>query len=321
MIAITRAKYGGPEVLLEKVLPKLQPGENELLVKNYASTVNRTDCGILTGKPFIIRFFTGLFKPKKKITGTDFAGCVELAGKAVKNFKPGDRIMGFNDMGLCTHAEYIIVDANQPMVIIPESLDFASAAASMEGSHYAYNILKNLNIPAGSKVLVNGATGAIGTSIVQFLKHFKMEITAVCNAKNIELVKRLGSNKVWNWETEDFLNDTDRYHFIIDAVGKSTFTKCKHLLLPGGVYCSTELGPNAENIFLPLITRVKGGKQVKFPVPSDCQRSLEFIKTLLENKEFKPVVDKTYPATAAREAYQYVLSGSKTGNVVLSFNS
>jgi len=321
MIAITRNKYGGPEILLEKALPKLQPGENELLVKNYASTVNRTDCGILTGKPFIIRFFTGLFKPKKKITGTDFAGCIEATGKAVKNFKPGDRIMGFNDIGLCTHAEYITVNADQPMVIIPESSDYASAAASMEGSHYAYNILKHLNIPKGNKVLVNGATGAIGTSVVQFLKHFKMEITAVCNTKNVELVKRLGSNKVWNWETEDFLNDTDRYHFIIDAVGKSRFKKCKHLLLPGGLYCSTELGPNAENVFLPLITRIKGGKQVKFPVPTDCQRSLDFIKMLIENNEFEAVIDRSYSPKDARDAYKYVLTGSKTGNVILKFNT
>ncbi len=321
MKAAIRLKYGPPEVITieEKTIPV--PGDDELLIKNYAATVNRTDCGILFGKPFIVRFFYGFTKPKLLVTGTDFAGMVEAIGKNVSNFKKGDRVWGFNDNGLQSHAEYFTINKDGMVTTIPGDITYNQAAASGEGAHYAYNFIKKVKLKFGDRVLLNGATGAIGSAAVQLLKYFGAHITAVADTKNVELIKSLGADRVIDYLKNDFTKEDEKYHFILDAVGKSTFSKCKPLLHRGGVYISSDLGPGNENVYLPFTTSLSGNKKVVFPIPTDPKGSLRFIKNLLETNKFRPVIDSIYPLVKIREAFTYVASGQKTGNVIITFDN
>ncbi|MFL0248075.1 NAD(P)-dependent alcohol dehydrogenase [Candidatus Clostridium stratigraminis] len=319
MKAITRTEYGSSDVFKLKEVDVPSPKDNEILIRVYATTVNRTDCAILSGKPFIMRFFTGLLKPDSTITGTDFAGQIEFVGKSVTNFKIGDRVFGFNDTGLGSHAQYMTVSEDKAVAIIPNELTYEEAAASLEGAHYAYNCINKVNLRSGQKVLVNGGTGAIGSSLVQFLKYFDTYVTAVSSTENIELVKSLGADKVIDYTKEDFTQDTQEYHFIFDSVGKSSFAKCKPLLQPDGVYISTELGYMAQNLFLAFITSKICSKKVIFPVPTDIKGTILFIKDLIEKQRFKPVIDRRYPLDKIHEAYNYVATGQKIGNVIITF--
>ena len=320
MKAAIRNNYGSPDVLRVEETHQPVPLENELLVKVYATTVNRTDCGILTGKPSIIRLFTGVVEPRDATTGTDFAGLVVAVGSQVTAFKAGDKVWGFNDNGLRSHAEYMVVPENEAIEIIPEGISYEQAAASIEGAHYAYNFIKRVPLGGNRKVMLNGATGAIGSAALQMLKYYGVEVTAVGNTPNLDLLKTLGADRVIDYSQEDFTRDRERYDFVFDAVGKSSFGKCKPLLKPGGVYISSELGPNAENPFLALWTPVTRGKQVRFPLPTDRKGSIVFIKKLLEEGKFRPVIDRRYPLADIAEAFRYVLTGQKTGNVILTCN-
>jgi len=298
-------------------IDKPTPKAEELLVKVVATTVNRTDWGILMGKPFIIRFFTGLRKPQRSIPGTDFAGTVEATGAGVTGFKKGDRVWGFDDNGLSSQAEYLTIPVGKPVSIIPAACTFEQAAASAEGAHYAYNFINKVKIRPAQKVLVNGATGAIGSAAVQFLKHYKAYVTAVCGTKNLKLVKSLGADRVIDYCREDFTQDEEKYDFVFDAVGKSTFFKCKRMLTKKGIYISSELGPYWENPFLALLTPALGGRQVKFPLPTNIKGSMAFIQSLIVQGQFRPVIDQIYPMEAIKAAYAYVGSGQKVGNVIV----
>jgi NADPH:quinone reductase-like Zn-dependent oxidoreductase len=212
-------------------------------------------------------------------------------------------------------------------ITIPKNITYEQAAASTEGAHYAYNFIKKVNIKSGQKVLVNGATGAIGSAAVQLLKYFDVNVTAVCNTKNIELVKSLGADTlgadtVIDYTKEDFTKDDQKYDFVFDTVGKSSFFKCKQLLQPGGVYISSDLGYMSQNVFLPLITPIIkpiiGNKKTVFPIPTDIRGSILLIKKLIEEGKFKAVIDRKYPLEQIVEAYRYVEKGQKTGNVVIT---
>ena len=318
MKAIVCTKYGPPEVLKLKEVEKPTPKDNEVLVKIYATTVNRTDCAVLRAEPFISRFVTGIFKPNKPILGTEFAGKIEAVGKNVTSYKIGDKVFGFDDSGSGSHAQYMTISEDKALTTIPRNITYEQSAASTEGAHYAYNFIKKVNLKSGQKVLVNGATGAIGSAAVQFLKYFGVNVTAVCNTKNIELVKSLGATKVIDYTKEDFTKEDQKYNFIFDTVGKSSFAKCKPLLQPGGVYISSDLGFMAQNLFLALITPIIGNKKVIFPLPTDCRESVLFIKKLIEKGKFKAVIDRKYPLEQTVEAYEYVEKGQKTGNVVIT---
>ncbi len=321
MKAITRNQYGPPEVLQLTETEKPNPAANEILIKVYAATVNRTDCGILTGKPVVIRLFTGLSRPKTVTTGTDFAGLVEATGSEVTQFKPGDRVFGFDDNGLASHAEYLTITTKKGIAIIPGSISFEQGAASLEGAHYAYNFINKVKLKTGDKVMVNGSTGAIGSALVQFLKYQGAYVTATCNTKNLELIKSLGVDRIIDYTREDFTKDKEKYHYVFDAVGKSTFGRCKRLLLPNGIYISSEPGPGSQNPFLAIITPISGGKKVVFPIPTNIPRSMKYISDLLEKDKFKPVIDRKYSLDQTPEAFKYVASGQKTGNAVILINN
>lgn len=319
MKAAIRVQYGRPESISIQDIAIPTPKDNEVLVQVFATTVNRTDCAILTGKPFVIRFFSGLFKPRFPSTGTDFAGKVAAIGKKVSKFRVGDRVWGFNDTGLGSHAQYITVPENMAMLSIPEGITYEQAAASAEGAHYAYYFLSKVKVALNDKVLVNGATGAIGSATVQFLKYYGAHVTAVCSTEHIETVKGLGADVVIDYTQEDFTTENEKYRYVFDSVGKSTFARCKPILEDGGIYMSSELGPGMENTYLPLLTTIKGGKKVKFPIPLNILKSLVFIKRLLESNQFRPLIDRVYPLEKIEEAFYYVNSGQKTGNVLITF--
>ena len=284
MKAIIYSQYGPPDVLELKEIDKPIPGDNEILVKVRAATVNRTDCANLRAKPsFIMRPMLGLFKPKNPILGTEFAGDIEAVGQAVTSLKVGDKVFGFDDGGLSSYAEYLVISENKALTIMPENITYEQATACIEGAHYAYNTINKVDLKSGDKVLVNGASGGIGSATVQLLKYYGAEITAVCNTKNIELVKSLGASRTIDYTSEDFTKDSEKYQVVFDSVGKSTFAKCKPILKPGGVYISSELGPNSENLLFALLTAIFGnlpgqaGKKVKFPYPPNIMRSIIFL--------------------------------------------
>ncbi len=318
MKAIVCEKYGPPDVLQLKEVEKPTPKDNEVLVKIHATTVNRTDNAYIKAIPSFTRLVTGLFKPRYTIPGTEFAGKVESVGKNVSSFKPGDRVFGFNDASYGTQAQYMTMSEDGALTTMPDDLTYEQAAASSEGAFYALNFLNKVKIDSEKKVLVNGATGAIGSATVQLLKSHEVDVTAVCNTKNMDLVRSLGANRVIDYTKEDFTKEDEMYHYVFDTVGKSSFGKCKPLLRPGGIYMSSDLGYMAQNLFLPLLTKFVGNKKTKFPIPEDCKGSILIIKKLIEKGEFKAVIDRTYPLEEIIEAYRYVGKGEKTGNVVIT---
>ena len=320
MKACIYTQYGPPSILRIKEVEQPVPQSNELLIRVHAATVNRTDCAILRAKPFFMRFVAGLFGPNRQTPGTDFAGKVEAVGEAVRSFKVGDRVFGFNDLGVRSHAEYMVIAEDQPIAVIPPNCSYRHAAASIEGAHYAYNFINKVNLEPESKVMVNGATGAIGSAALQLLKHFGTKVTAVGNTKNLKLLANLGADRVIDYEREDFTQDTEQYDFVFDTVGKSSFGRCKRLLKPGGAYISSELGWMAENLFFALTTPLTGGKKVIFPVPTSVQSSIDLVRKLLEEGSLKPVIDRVYPLDSIVEAFTYVETGQKTGNVVVSLD-
>lgn len=320
MKAIVYTEYGPAEVakLTEVIRPT--PNDNEVLIKVYSSTVNRTDAGFRSAEYFISRFWTGLFKPKHQILGCEFSGVVEDIGKDVKLFKKGDRVFGFNDKTCGGHAEYLTIAETDAVFNMPNNFSFDQSAALTEGAHYALVDIKAANVQSGQNVLVYGASGAIGSSAVQLLKHFGAQVSAVCNTKNVELVKSLGADEVIDYQTEDFTKTNKKFHFIFDAVGKSSYKQCKPLLTQKGIYISTELGKNGVNILLALTTPIWGGKKLLFPIPTISKQDLVFFKELAEKGEFKPVIDRSFTLETIVEAYKYVESGQKTGNVIVKVN-
>lgn len=317
MRAIVNTRYGPPEVCRLAEVPKPLIKENEVLVKIHAATVNRTDCGFRSAEYFVSRFWSGLLKPRFKTLGCEFAGVVEAAGKNVKGFKPGDRVFGYNDATFGGHAEYLAIAESAAIATMPAGFDFKEAAPLTEGAHYALGNIRAAKIKAGDQVMVYGATGAIGSAAVQLLKHFGAQVTAVCNTKNVALIRSLKADTVIDYQQQDFTQTNQRFDFVFDAVGKSSFGQCKPLLKPGGIYISTELGKNCENIFLALWTPLRGGKKVLFPIPTVSKADIEFLRDLAVQGKFRPLIDRTYALEEIVEAYRYAGSGQKTGNVVI----
>jgi NADPH:quinone reductase-like Zn-dependent oxidoreductase len=317
MKAAVYENYGPPEIVQIKDISIPTINDNEVLIKVHASTVNRTDCGFRSAEYFIVRFFAGLFKPKYKVLGNEFAGVIEATGSSVINFKVGDKVFGFNDQQFGAHAEYMKMDCNAAIAIMPAAYTFIEAAPLLEGSHYAMVDIIAAKIKGGEEVLVNGATGAIGSAAVQILKYLGARVTAVCPTKQVALVKSLGADVVIDFQNEDFTKLETKFDFIFDAVGKSSFFKCKPLLKPKGIYISTELGYLSQNPFLALLTPLFGGKKLLFPIPSINQNDANYFKALAEEGKYRPIIDRSYSLEQIVEAYNYVESGQKIGNVVI----
>jgi len=318
MNAAVHISYGPPDVVQIAEVDKPTAGDNQLLVKVHATTVNRTDSGLRAAKPFINRFFTGLRRPRVTILGNEFAGAVEAVGRGVRSFQVGDRVFGYNGTRFGAHAEYLAVPEDGSLATMPANLTYEEAAPSTEGSHYALAMIRKAKLRSGQDVLVYGATGAIGSAAVQLLKHLGAEVTAVCDSEHVELVRGLGADRVIDYTAEDFTKDTQTYDVVLDAVGKSSFGRCKRLLKPRGIYLSSDLGPLSQNPILALITPLHRGKKVLFPIPRDNQEMARYFKGLMESGAFKPVIDRRYRLDQIVEAYRYVETGQKIGNVVIN---
>ncbi len=317
MKAMIYTRYGAPEVVKFAELKKPVPTDNEVLVRIHATTVNRTDSGFRSAEYFVSRFWSGLFRPKFPVLGCEFSGEVEQTGKNVRDFRVGDKVFAYNDQQFGGHAEYAVMPENGAIETLPQNLSYYEAAPLTEGAHYALCNIRAAKVTSGQNVLVYGATGAIGSAAVQLLKCFGAKVTAVCNTANVDLVKSLGANRVIDYQTEDFTRVPDKFDFIFDAVGKNSFKVCRKLLTPKGIYVSTELGKNGANVFLALLTPLLGGPKVIFPIPTIRREDLQFLRERVENGEFKPVIDRHYTLDEIVEAYRYVETGQKTGNVVI----
>jgi NADPH:quinone reductase-like Zn-dependent oxidoreductase len=318
MKAAVTTRYGPPEVAHVVDVPRPVPEEDELLVRVHATTVNRTDCGFRAAHPWFIRSFSGVAKPKRTILGNEFAGVVEAVGGAVSRFAVGERVFGYNDTHFGAHAEYLAIGQDAAVATMPEGRDFEGMAPATEGSHYALAYIRAAGVHEGSDVLVYGATGAIGSAAVQIINSLGAHVTAVCSREHVELVAGLGADRVVDRTTTDFTADTRRYDLVFDAVGKCSFGQCRKLLEPRGIWTSTDLGPLSQNPLLVLATRFSRGRRVLFPIPTIDREMVEYLGGLVESGRFTPVVDRTYPLEDIVDAYRYVETQHKLGNVVIT---
>ncbi len=317
MKAAVYSSYGPPDVVTLTNLEIPVPGPDEILIRVQASTVNRTDTGFRSAEYVVSRLFSGIIKPKFPVLGNEYAGYVVNTGSKVKEFKEGDRVFGYNDTSFGAHAEYMTISENSAVTLIPRSLSYAEAAPLTEGAHYALCNIRAAGVKAGQDVLVYGATGAIGSAAVQLLHYFGARVTAVCHTKYVKLVASLGADHVIDYASEDFTATERRFDFVFDAVGKSSFSQCKSIMKPKGIYVSTELGKNGENIYLALLCKFSGGKRVIFPIPSISVHDVIFLGELAKKGIFKPLIDRQYNLDEIVEAHRYVETGQKTGNVLL----
>jgi NADPH:quinone reductase-like Zn-dependent oxidoreductase len=239
-------------------------------------------------------------------------------GSDVTSFQVGDRVFGYSEGPFGAHAEYMTVAEDGLVATIPDDMTYEEAAPGTEGSHYALSFIRTAKVEGGQDVMVYGATGAIGSAAVQILRSFGANVTAVCATEHLELVRGLGADRVVDYTAEDLTEDRQSYDVVLDAVGKSTFGRCKRLLRPKGKYLSSDLGPLSQNPILALITPIFGGRKVMFPIPREDPEMLSILKELIESGAFKPVIDRTYPLDQIVDAYRYVETGRKIGNVVIS---
>jgi NADPH:quinone reductase-like Zn-dependent oxidoreductase len=318
MKAVVCRTYGPPEIARIEEVDCPLPGDHELLVRVHATTVNRTDCGYRAPSPFLMRLFAGLRRPKWPILGTEFAGEVVGAGSAVTLFAAGDRICGYCEGTFGAHAEYMSLAEDRLIARIPQGRSFEDAAPSTEGAHYALGMLRAAKIGPGRSVLVYGATGAIGSAAVQLAKSLGATVTAICPTQHVEMMKRLGADRVVDYLTTDFTKDDEKYDLVLDAVGKRSFGAVRHMLKPRGIYISSDLGPFVQNPFLALLAPLSRGRKVMFPLPRRDLEAIRYLRGLIESGEFRPVVDRVYPLAQIAEAYRYVETGKKVGNVVIT---
>jgi NADPH:quinone reductase-like Zn-dependent oxidoreductase len=318
MRAVVHDRYGPPEVLrIEEIEPRV-PGDDEVLVRVHATTVNQTDCHIRRARPFLWRFFAGLLRPKRRILGMELAGEVEAVGAGVTEFAVGDAVFGIQayNRPFGTYAELVCVRASDPLAHKPAGTSFEEAAALCDGALQALAHLRRAGVGDGTRILVYGASGSCGTAAVQLAKHFGADVTAVCDTKNLELVRSLGADRVIDYLQEDFTKNGERYEVILDAVGKHSFRRSRGSLEPGGSFVATD---GLFNVVWALVTRFSD-KKVVFALPKLTKTDVLLVKELVEAGDYRAVIDRRYPLEDVVEASRYVETWQKTGNVVLTLN-
>jgi NADPH:quinone reductase-like Zn-dependent oxidoreductase len=315
MRAVVHDRYGPPEVLRLEEVERPVPKDDEVLVKVHATTVTRTDCGFRAADPFFVRVFTGLRRPKRKIPGLELAGVVEEIGAAVTEFEVGDEVFGVKGGA---NAEYVSVREGGVLAHKPTGMTYEEAAGVCDGALLARTCLRPADLRKGRSILVYGASGSIGTAAVQLAKHFEADVTAVCNTKNVELVRSLGADEVVDYLQEDFTKNGKTYDVIFDAVGKHSFRRCRHSLSPGGTFITTDLGFMWHVPILALLTRWIGDKRGTLGIGKYKREDVLLLKGLIEAGKYRAVIDRTYPLENVVEATRYVETGQKTGNVVLT---
>jgi NADPH:quinone reductase-like Zn-dependent oxidoreductase len=319
MKAAVVTRYGSPDVVTIREVPKPAPEAGEVLIRVHAATVNRTDCGERAPHPFPSRLVFGLRRPKRTIFGMDVAGKVEAVGAGVTAFSPGDRVFGmcpFRKNG--AHAEYVAVREGGPIALMPANLAYDDAVAC-EGAYYANPGLKRFHLGPGHRILIYGASGAIGTAAVQLAKFHGAEVTAVVASRHLELAKSLGADRVIDYTAQDFTRIGERFDIVFDTVGKASFFRCRKLLKPGAVFLSTDVGPWCQNLPLALWSWITGTNRVVVALPdrASARAFVAFLGDLMAAGRFRAVIDRTYPLDAIADAYRYVETGRKTGIVVI----
>ncbi|HSG32023.1 MAG TPA: NAD(P)-dependent alcohol dehydrogenase [Thermodesulfobacteriota bacterium] len=324
MKAIVFTQYGPPEVLKIVEVDKPVPKENEVLIKVHAAVVSSADCTFRRGEPYFARLYFGILKPRTTILGTEFAGQIEAVGKDVKNFTIGDKVIGAPGAAFGAHAEYIAIAEDGALALMPSNLSYAEAAGVCEGGNTALPFLRDeAKITSGQKILINGASGSVGSSAVQLAKHFGAEVTGVCSTPNLDFVKSLGADHVIDYTSVDFTRGSYSYDFVFDTVGKSSYCKCKNILKQSGVYLATVF--TFTHLTWMLWTSIIGSKKVIFAAtglrPAYKQaKDMTFLKELAESGVIKPTISKTYKPHEIAEAHRLIETGHKRSNVVLSFD-
>jgi NADPH:quinone reductase-like Zn-dependent oxidoreductase len=314
--AVVHERYGPPDVLRVVDVAKPVPKEDEVLVRVHATTVTRGDTELRTLEYRFLRPFMGIRRPRRRVAGTEFAGRVEEVGTAVAEFHTGDDVFGVK---AGANAEYVSVRETGAIARMPERLSYEEAAAVPEGSLLALTMLRPLEPLRGKSVVVYGAAGSIGSGAVQLLvHHFGAEVTAVCDAKDVELVRSLGAHAVLDRFEDDFTTNRDAYDVVFDAVGKHAFRRARRALKPGGVYVTSGSGDQFfAAVFASLATRVVGNKRARLGIGRYRKQDLVFVGELVDAGAYRPVVDRIYSLDEAVEANRYVETGAKSGNVVL----
>ncbi|MCX9082580.1 MAG: NAD(P)-dependent alcohol dehydrogenase [Candidatus Methanoperedens sp.] len=323
MKAIVHTKYGPPDELQLKEVEKPIPKDNEVLIKIYATTVTTTDCNVrnFTFVPgsfrFPARMIFGFRKPRINILGVDFAGEIEAIGKDVKQFKEGDQVFGSSGSKLGGHAEYKCMPEDGVLAIKPANMTYEEAAAIPLAGNTALFFIRDLGkVQAGQKILIHGASGAIGTYAVQLARYYGAEVTGVCSATNAEMVKSQGADNVIDYTKEDFTKSGETYDVIFDVVGKITFSQCKSSLKQNGIYLENLL--QLQDIPKIIWTSIIGGKKIKGGVSTENVENLNFFLELIKSGKLKPVIDRSYPLEQTAEAFRYVEKGHKKGTVVIT---
>jgi len=329
MKAIVYSEYGGPDVLKLTEIEKPIPGDNDILIKNYASSVNYGDLLARRFKEvtpaefnmpsffwFIAKLSFGLKKPKNPLLGSEFAGEVEKTGKNVTEFKEGDPVFGYLGQKMGAYAEYICMAAKDCVALKPSNMNYKEAATIPMGTVMAINLLQKAGITSGQKILVNGASGSIGSAAMQIARHFGAEVSGVCGTARTEFVRALGADHVIDYSKEDFTQNGQSYDLIFDILGKSSFAKCKNSLKENGIYLSVSF--KAEKLLQMFWTSIRGGKKVLCLLAPGAKKDLLKIKELIEAGKIKTHMDKIFSMQQAAEAHRYVEDGQKKGNIVLS---
>jgi NADPH:quinone reductase-like Zn-dependent oxidoreductase len=317
MRAVIQNRYGPPEEALRVAeVERPVPEEDEVLVRVHASTVTRGDAmGVRHVEYKLIRIFTGIRRPRRTSTGTEFAGRVEDVGPAVTEFRVGDDVFGIK---VGSNAEYVAVRESDPIAQKPAGLPYEEATAVPDGSLLALTCLRPAYPLQGKSVLVYGAAGSVGTAAVQLLaKHFEADVTAVCDTKDVEVVRSLGAREVLDRFREDFTKNGKTYDVVFDAVGKHSFRRCRRSLKRGGIYISMDVGFMYHLLPLGLVTRFVGSKRARLGLGRYRKEHLLVVKELVEAGKYRPVIDRMYALDEVVEATRYVETGQKTGNVVL----
>ena len=307
MKAVVYQRYGPPESLRVRDVSRPEPAADDVLVHVHASTVTRTDCGLRAARPFFARFVTGLPRPKQPIAGIEFAGEVAAVGAEVTAFAAGDRVFG---IARGSNAEYLCVKERGAIAHMPAAISFDEAAAVADGGCSALSTLRQAGLRTGQRVLVYGASGSIGTAAVQVAKHQGAYVTAVCGPNALELARRLGANEVVDYTRENYADRGETYDLVFDAVGKSSYRRCRRALARGGLYMTMDGG------FMwhaPSDLAITGGTVVRYR-----HDDIQTLATMIEAGDYRPVIDRTYALDEVIDATRYVETGQKTGNVILS---
>lgn len=316
--------YGPPEVVRLQEVETPVPKANEIRIRTCATTVSSADCRLRSltvplGFGWLSRLAFGLSRPRRQILGMEIAGEVESIGERVSKFKVGDRVFAFCDSAMACHAEYKCVSEDGPLALVPPNLGYGEAAALSFGGTTALDFFRRGRLARGERVLVNGASGAVGTAAVQLARYFGAEVTGVCSGANVELVAALGASRVIDYTREDFMNNGETYDLIVDTVGTAPFARSRHSLKPGGRLLMV-LGNLPQMLAIPWRS-ISSGKRIIAGPATGRAEDLRFLARLAETGEYKPVIDRRYPFEQIAAAHRYVDSGRKRGNVVITLDS